>query len=414
MIEYHIPRSPSKYDRPWYVMPKAIPYKEVLSHKSWESVVKDFIELATALSHMHAQGVSHRDIKLENVLYHDKKIVLSDFGLVKCSNESNITEERRDVGAKFTMAPEMRRHAYRADGCAADVYSFAKTLWIALTKDDFCFDGQYMRDSSLSLSKYNGNMYLATLEKAISSATANDPKERPDILSFSDELKEWMRLISDWEMQSKKTWKDISNFTFPTGVPEVAKWSKFSDIADVLNTFSKVKSPNYMFYPDGGGHHLVGCFVAGENGFIELHVGERDRVILKPDYLLFESLGGDPLWDYFRLKASTVDYKFPEEYTGSGVLNEELLEVKPGVYRNINIMLDESADLPNTFRKVYRCVSGTFLIVNTNSIYNKLGGWHDANNGQYNRMSDGDFRNFALKLKAREELGDIPKLNNPK
>lgn len=103
-------------------------------------------------------------------------------------------------------------------------------------------------------------------------------------------------------MQSKKTWQDISNFTFPTGVPEVAKWSKLSNIVDVLSTFSKVKSPNYMFYPDGGGDNLIGCFVAGENGFIELHVGDRDRVILKPDYLLFESLGGDPLWDCFRLK----------------------------------------------------------------------------------------------------------------
>ena len=110
----------------------------------------------------------------------------------------------------------------------------------------------------------------------------------------------------------------------------------------------------------------------------------------------------------FSLKASTVDYEFPEEYTGAACLMRSYQKLSP-VYRHID---DESADWSDNVHKVYRCVSGTFLIVNTNSIYNKLGGCHDANNGQYNRVSDGDFRNFALK--AREELGDIPKLNNPK
>lgn len=409
IIEHHIPTSPSKYDRPWYVMPKAAPYVDVMDNKDWVDIVKDFIEIGETLRCLHNEGISHRDIKIENILYHKNRPVLADFGLVKIAGENNLTEERRDVGAKFTMAPEMRRYAHESDGCAADVYSFAKTLWVALSKESLGFDGQYIKYSSLSLSNYNSDMYLTTLDNAIESATSNSPKDRPDIQSFLDKLEEWLHLSSNWELISVKTWHDISRFIFPVGTPKSAKWSKVSDIVDVLSVFSKVKSPNYMFYPSGGGHHLRGCFYAKEDGFIELHVGEIGAVILKPEYLLFESLGEDPSWDYFRLKVCDVDYKFPEEYKNGGALNEDLVEVKPGEYKHINLWFDENANLTEGARRVTRTVSGTFLIVNTESVYNKMSGKHDANNGQYNRMSDDKFRNFILKVKM--ELGEYPEFN---
>ncbi len=79
---------------------------------------------------LHALKIAHRDIKPENLLGLNGRLCFSDFGLVKYPDLAPITPERRDVGAKFTMAPEMRREAAGADGLPADVFSFAKTLWI--------------------------------------------------------------------------------------------------------------------------------------------------------------------------------------------------------------------------------------------------------------------------------------------
>lgn len=45
--------------------------------------------------------------------------------------KENLTKIKESVGAKTTIAPEMKRNAKDSDGKKADVYSLAKTLWMA-------------------------------------------------------------------------------------------------------------------------------------------------------------------------------------------------------------------------------------------------------------------------------------------
>lgn len=40
-------------------------------------VMKDIVN---GVKHMHKLGIAHRDLKVENVLYHDSKFKLCDFG----------------------------------------------------------------------------------------------------------------------------------------------------------------------------------------------------------------------------------------------------------------------------------------------------------------------------------------------
>ena len=105
-----------------------------------------FRDLAVALDYVHAQGVVHRDIKLENVLIgEDGQAVLSDFGISRFFGEgirqevdalktmvSNAaTGERLVLGTRGYMAPEVVRGEEATP--AADSYSLAVMFVYLLT-----------------------------------------------------------------------------------------------------------------------------------------------------------------------------------------------------------------------------------------------------------------------------------------
>ncbi len=70
-----------------------------------EFVLRWFTELASALDYIHAQGIVHRDIKLNNVLVSaDKHVILSDFGVLRLFSD----RLRNEVRASTTMVTEAR------------------------------------------------------------------------------------------------------------------------------------------------------------------------------------------------------------------------------------------------------------------------------------------------------------------
>ncbi|CAN6334886.1 unnamed protein product [Urochloa humidicola] len=96
-----------------------------------------FSQLASALAFCHSRGVSHRDVKLQNILLQDSGggnlvVKVTDFGL------SALPESRREDGRLHTAcgtpayaAPEvLRRKAY--DGAKADAWSCGVILFVLL------------------------------------------------------------------------------------------------------------------------------------------------------------------------------------------------------------------------------------------------------------------------------------------
>jgi serine/threonine-protein kinase len=260
-----LPDNP-RLSKPWYVMPLALPFSVFIEGKNFSEIIEAFIPLAETLEQLHMQGIYHRDIKPDNFLYFSDRLYLTDFGLVKFPESGNLTPERRDVGAKFTMAPEMRRIAYKADGEPADVYSFAKSLWIALTKQSLGFDGQFIRGSTLSLSNYEKDVYLSPLEDLLHKSTDNDPNLRPSIKVFKDELIKWLELNANFGARNLTEWLEVQNILFPMGSPAHAEWTNKEDIINILSIIAERKSLNHMFYPSGGGMDLKGVESAGEPG----------------------------------------------------------------------------------------------------------------------------------------------------
>ena len=192
--------------------------------------------LAETLAQLHSMAIHHRDIKPSNLLALGGRLCFSDFGLVKYPTRKDITPEWKDVGPKFTMAPEMRRQASKAEGAPADVYSFAKTLWIGLTGQRLAFDGQYLAETSLGLRRYHPGVFSTPLDELLTECTDTDPKMRPAMRAVAQRLAEWIELENDFHRRNLREWVEVQNRLFPKGSPSQATWSGIDEICSVLTS----------------------------------------------------------------------------------------------------------------------------------------------------------------------------------
>ncbi len=125
-----------------------------------------FRQMCDALAYVHAQGIVHRDIKLNNILLApDGRVVLSDFGISKVSSAKMRTEidvtktmvtglaygEHLVMGTPGYIAPEVQRGEEAT--AAADVYSLAVAFFHLLTNVwyDPCLAPSRGRESGTSM-----------------------------------------------------------------------------------------------------------------------------------------------------------------------------------------------------------------------------------------------------------------------
>jgi serine/threonine protein kinase len=100
-----------------------------------ESRVIEIIRaLADALGYAHEQGIVHRDVKPENVLF-DKldRPLLADFGIAlsEASHQPRVTREGATIGSSGYMSPEQAR-SQPLDG-RSDIYSLGVLCYELLT-----------------------------------------------------------------------------------------------------------------------------------------------------------------------------------------------------------------------------------------------------------------------------------------
>jgi serine/threonine protein kinase/WD40 repeat protein/Tfp pilus assembly protein PilF len=97
----------------------------------YRSVARVGLQVADALSYVHAQGLLHRDVKPSNLLLDTRGIVwITDLGLAREEDGSALTRSGDVVGTLRYMAPErFRGEAYPS----SDLYSLGLTLYEMLT-----------------------------------------------------------------------------------------------------------------------------------------------------------------------------------------------------------------------------------------------------------------------------------------
>ncbi|MBK8021517.1 MAG: protein kinase [Chloroflexi bacterium] len=100
---------------------------------SLEESVDILVSIATALDYAHAQGVLHRDLKLDNILVSaGATLKLGDFGLARINEFARITTTGNIVGTPVYMSPEQVQGLRNVD-VYSDIYSFAVIAYLLAT-----------------------------------------------------------------------------------------------------------------------------------------------------------------------------------------------------------------------------------------------------------------------------------------
>lgn len=171
---------------PWYAMPIAFSLENYIKKHSSSplSILKGLLQICITIESMHKNGIFHRDIKPNSIVIYKNKWCLCDFGIATFPNKKKITKEGERLGSLYFHAPEMLMTPEQYSGESADIYSFAKTLWVLLSGSKFPIEGELRIDRPEALlSTYCKMENINYLDSAISECTRFNPGERPTIQS---------------------------------------------------------------------------------------------------------------------------------------------------------------------------------------------------------------------------------------
>jgi WD40 repeat protein len=129
----------------------------------FEECVHIGVALATALEHLHANSLVHRDVKPSNIIFVNGVAKLADIGLV-----TGVDATRSFVGTEGFAAPE------GAGTPQADLYSLGKVLYEAATGKD----RQEFPELPTQLRELPDREGLMELNAVIARTCRHDPKDR--------------------------------------------------------------------------------------------------------------------------------------------------------------------------------------------------------------------------------------------
>lgn len=151
----------------------------------WAEAVTVGAQVATGLAAAHRIGVTHRDVKPANVMLHEGRAKVVDFGIARLTQEqgSELTATATVIGTASYMSPEQA--SGRVAGTASDVYSLGCLLYALVAgRPPFAADNPvavaraHVTDPVPSL---RGLVDVpAAVEAVIEACLVKDPAARPN------------------------------------------------------------------------------------------------------------------------------------------------------------------------------------------------------------------------------------------
>lgn len=200
---------------------------------TWEETVDYSIQIAKALEYAHNAGVIHRDLKPANLLVtKDGVLKLTDFGIARDSQATQLTQAGKTVGTLAYMAPEQitgktpitRRTDLYALGCLMFQLMTGRTPFESATQPELLF--KHLDETPPSVREFNPDC-PRYLEVLIADLMEKDPNDRPfDALSVQVRLDEVKTKVAEQAEQAKTRAGEAANATVADSTKALQKKKK--------------------------------------------------------------------------------------------------------------------------------------------------------------------------------------------
>lgn len=110
-------------------------FDHILAHRYLKErdATRLFAQLISGVSYLHAKGVVHRDLKLENLLLdRNRNVIITDFGFANRFNDARVDLMATSCGSPCYAAPELVVQDGKYVGTAVDVWSCGVILYAML------------------------------------------------------------------------------------------------------------------------------------------------------------------------------------------------------------------------------------------------------------------------------------------
>jgi serine/threonine protein kinase len=150
-------------------------------------------ELASTLADLNRHhGVTHRDIKPDNLFWLEGHAMVGDFGIAHHVDNAALTDAGNKAGPWGYIAPEALNNGGVDNWAPADVYSLAKSLWKFATGDPYPPQGTLLVFERHNCLHRVGGKAAFKLARLLEVCTAHNPHDRPSMRVLRDELQCWL------------------------------------------------------------------------------------------------------------------------------------------------------------------------------------------------------------------------------
>ncbi|RIB06901.1 kinase-like domain-containing protein [Gigaspora rosea] len=161
---------------------------------SWKDKINFALQIASAVKYLHTEEIIHRDLHSKNILVHDKRIKLTDFGLSK-----RLDEATNSIPNFFGVLPYVDPQSFNKDrpfrfNKKSDIYSLGVLMW-EISSGYPPFQAKPENYFALMINISNGDREIPVegsppeYIKIYTECWQHDPESRPDIQHVFSNLK---------------------------------------------------------------------------------------------------------------------------------------------------------------------------------------------------------------------------------